>query len=362
MQSNKTQKKPLVIIMAGGKGERFWPRSTISTPKQLQKIYSNKTLLQETIDRAKLITTNDRIFIGCNNELKKAIQKTHKISNSQFIIEPEARNTAPVLALAALFLEEKFPGCVQVILSADHFIQPLQKFKDSIETAIQVANQNYLVTCGVRPNRPDSGYGYIQPLEKSKLETAGFEIKQFHEKPDFNTAVKYVKQGFFWNSGIFIWKGSVIIEEFKEYAPEIFLPIENSYKNKAKLKYVFSTVPSQPIDIAIMEKSKRRAVIPATFEWDDVGSWLAIDRIRQEAKDQDGNIFINNESPIVTLSASNNIIVSNSKKLMALLGVKDLIFVETDSTIFIASKQKVDDIKSLIAKLKQKPALQRFLK
>ncbi|MBW7857941.1 MAG: mannose-1-phosphate guanylyltransferase [Leptonema sp. (in: Bacteria)] len=348
--------------MAGGKGERFWPRSTISTPKQLQKIYSNKTLLQETFDRAKLITSNDRIFIGCNNDLKKAIQKTHKIENSRFIIEPEAKNTAPIIALAALQLEEKFPGAVQVILSADHFIQPLQKFKESIQNAIEVADQNYLVTCGVVPSRPDSGYGYIQPLEKSKIEPVGFEIKQFHEKPDFKKAVNYVKQGFFWNSGIFIWKGSVILEEFKAHASFILQPIESSYKNGSKLKTAFSKIQSLPIDIAIMEKSNRRAVIPATFEWDDVGSWLAIDRIRQEAKDNDGNIFVGNDTTNVTLSASNNIVVSNSKKLIALLGVKDLIFVETDSSIFIASKAEVDNIKSLLAKLKQKPALQRFLK
>lgn len=353
--------KPVVLIMAGGKGERFWPRSTVSTPKQLQKIYSNKTLLQETIDRARAFTSADRIFIGCNPSLKKAIQKGHKIPDAQFVLEPEGRNTAPIIALAALQLESRFPGTVQVILSADHFIQPLDRFAESMKAGMTLAQQDYLVTCGIVPTRPDPGYGYIQPRKSEVLKPAGWTIEQFHEKPDIEKAAGYVKDGFLWNSGIFLWKGSVILEEFRKHAPEILQPLEKTYKSAAALKKVFPTLPEQPIDIAIMERSQRRAVVPASFQWDDVGSWLALERIRSESADADGNIFAGEKTQTAAFDARGNIIVPNSKRLIALLGVKDLVYVETDTSVLIATKERLNDIKKLIAKLKEKPALQSFL-
>ncbi len=358
----KASAKPVVLIMAGGKGERFWPRSTVSTPKQLQKIYSNKTLLQETIDRARSFTTADRIFIGCNPTLKKAIQKGHKIADSQFILEPMGRNTAPIIALAALQLEARFPGSTQVILSADHFIQPLQGFTESIKTAIDLAGQDYLVTCGIVPSRPDPGYGYIQPRKSAALQPTGWVIEKFHEKPDMKKATRYVRSGYLWNSGIFIWKGSVILEEFEEHAPDILLPLKESFNKPAKLKKVFPTLPEEPIDVAIMERSRRRAVIPASFQWDDVGSWLALERIRSESADADGNILAGEKTEIAAFEATDNILVPNSKRLIALLGVKNLIYVETETSVLIARKEKLNDIKKLIGKLKEKPALQRFLK
>lgn len=352
--------RPVVLIMAGGKGERFWPRSTRSSPKQLQKIYSNKTLLQETIDRARKLTTADRIFIGCNAALKKAIQRGHNVADANFIVEPEGRNTAPIVALAALHLEDRFPGAVHLVLSADHFIHPVDRFAESMQKAMGLARDGLLVTCGVVPSRPDSGYGYIQPDTKAKL-PGGWRIARFHEKPDLSRAQDYVRQGFLWNSGIFIWTGASILAEFEHHAPDILGPLRDAYRRPAVLRRVFGTIPDRPIDVAIMEKSDRSAVVSASFQWDDVGSWLALERIYANRADDQGNIVIGEGIPTVTEGASGNIIVPGSKRLIALLGVKDMVCVETDNVLLIASKSGLDGIKRLMGQIKGKAALQRFL-
>lgn len=357
---SSTAQRPVVLIMAGGKGERFWPRSTRSSPKQLQKIYSNKTLLQETIDRARKLTSADRIFIGCNPSLKKAIQRDHRVADENFILEPEGRNTAPIVALAALHLEDRFPGSVHVVLSADHFIQPIERFVESMKKAMDLARDGLLVTCGVVPSRPDPGYGYIQPDTRAKLD-GGWRIAQFHEKPDAERARSYVQQGFLWNSGIFIWAGRSILAEFDRHAPDIIVPLREAYRRPGALKRVFSTIPDRPIDVAIMEKSDRRAVISAAFQWDDVGSWLALERIYADRADSHGNILIGDGIPTVSEGATGNIIVPGSRRLVALLGVSDLVCVETDTVLLIASRGRLDGIKRLLAQLKEKAALQRFL-
>jgi len=353
--------KPVVLIMAGGKGERFWPRSTITVPKQLQKIYSNKTLLQETIDRAKSITSADRIFIGCNATLQKAIIKTHRISAKNFIVEPEGKNTAAIIALAALHFEKKFPNSVHVILSADHFIEPLHLFQETMELAVRLAKQDRLVTCGIRPTRPDTGYGYIQP-SKTKI-GIGFPIEKFHEKPAPKLAQKYVKKGYLWNSGIFVWRGAMILDEFRNHAADIIGPLESCFNKPKELAVAFQTIPELPIDIAIMERSKKSSVIPALFQWDDVGSWLALERIHSgETTAADKNNVFTGGVYRILLDSDNNIIVPNSKRLIALLGVNDMIYVETETAVLLAAKDSIDDIKQLMGQLKENPALHRFLK
>ncbi len=354
--------KPVVLIMAGGKGERFWPRSRESRPKQLQKVYSNKTLLQETWDRARSFTSPDRIFVGCNQALKKSILVSHPfIPEGNFVVEPEGKNTAPIVALAALQLEDRFPGSVQVVLSADHFISPVKDFAAVIKAAVKTAQSGYLVTLGVEPTRPETGYGYIQAGDWMEGKTARL-IKSFREKPDQKTASGYIKkENYFWNSGIFIWKGDVIIQEFAEHAPEIFEPIAKSHKKPGQLKKVFAGMKGEPVDIAILEKSKKLAMIPAGFRWDDVGSWLSLDRIVEG--DSDSNIFLadSKKGKLSGVDASGNIVVS-SKELVALLGVKDLILVEEEDLIFVADRNSIGGIKDMIGKFKENPSLQKYLK
>lgn len=355
--------KPVVLIMAGGKGERFWPRSRSRNPKQLQKVYSNKTLLDETIDRARTITSLDRIFVGCNDELKKATLKTHRrLKANQFIVEPEGRNTAPIVALAALHFEKRFPGSVHVVLSADHYISTLAQFKTTLQKAVKAAENEMLVTLGVRPNRPETGYGYIQIGEKLNNIPA-HKIKSFKEKPSTKIAKKYLTQGnqYYWNSGIFIWKGSRILTEFERHAPEILTPLKDSFTSQKKLKQIFSKIPSEPVDTAIMEKSNNLAVVEASFVWDDVGAWTALDRICEHDRDQ--NVFFTDskKAKLATRDSKGNIIVS-SKPLVSLLGMQDLILVEEEDILFLANKQSIADIKEFMKDMKSKAALQKFFR
>ena len=360
----KKNNEPLVLIMAGGKGERFWPKSTESKPKQLQKIYSNKTLLEETIDRAKTLTSIENIFIGCNNDLKKAIQKELKIKDKQFIVEPFGRNTAPIVALSSLILEEKFPDRVHVVLSADHYISSISEFKKNLQKAIELAKEGYLVTCGVVPTRPEIGYGYIQ--KGDAINEYGYKVLKFHEKPDISKALEYVRKGFYWNSGIFIWKGKRILEEFEKNAPDILNPLKESYQSQKKLKMAFETIPELPIDIAIMEKAEQIAVVESSFVWDDVGSWLSLERIYlKDANivDDKNNIrLLSKKANFVGYDSFHNILSTESEKLYALLGIDNMVIVETDKVLFVAKKDKLNDIKNMLKLLKENPTLHKYIK
>ncbi|MEQ9363231.1 MAG: sugar phosphate nucleotidyltransferase [Leptospirales bacterium] len=370
-QKRKSAKKlkkssgPVVLIMAGGKGERFWPRSRISHPKQLQKVYSSRTLLEETIVRARTVTDDSRIFIGCNAELKKAILKTHKgVKASQFVVEPEGRNTAPIIALAALQFEKQFPGAVHVVLSADHFITPLDAFETTLRKAMDTARAGWLVTLGVRPNRPETGYGYIAAGEMLPEGPGAHAIESFVEKPDEQRARDYLGRGnYYWNSGIFIWSGPRIVEEFRKHAPEVIGPLEADgvFSSAKKLARIFPGIPDHPVDVAIMEKSERIAMIPAEFAWDDVGSWLSLRRIAEP--DSNGNLTISTgkAASIAAMDSRDNLVVTD-KKLVALLGVENVVLVEEQDLLFLARADKIDQIKEFIGTFKSNPTLQKFLK
>jgi mannose-1-phosphate guanylyltransferase len=345
--------------MAGGRGERFWPRSRESMPKQLQKVYSNKTLLRETIDRALSITDISRIFIGTNAELKKSILKTEpNFPSKNFILEPEGKNTAPIIALASLYFQQKFGNPIQVVLSADAFIDPLKEFSKNIKDGVYLAQSNHLVLLGIRPSRPETGYGYISC---GKLNPdGGFHVLGFYEKPDKKTAQKYIKRkNFFWNPGIFIWKTDKILSEFEKHAPYILNPLVKvfSQKNSDELKNVFKRLPSEPIDIAIMEKSSSISMVKATFNWDDVGSWISLERVLKG--DSNENYHIGKQS--YHFKSSRNI-SSVQKEMVVFLGVEDLIVVEEDDLLFLASKTGIQDIKILVSEFRKNKSLQKYLK
>ncbi|MBI3394511.1 MAG: mannose-1-phosphate guanylyltransferase [Spirochaetia bacterium] len=346
--------------MAGGKGERFWPRSREKTPKQLQQVYSNKTLLEETLTRALTITDLPLIYIGCNAALKKTIQKKHPfLKDKNFVVEPEGRNTAPIIALAALILEKEHPGHVQVVLSADHFITPLAGFKKTVSAAVKAANQGWLVTLGVKPTRPEVGYGYIHAADE--LMPGVQKIHRFVEKPAMAQAQEYVKASdFFWNAGIFIWKASTILAEFEAHARDVLDPVKKALKGTKVSAPAFAKAPKTPIDIAIMEKSNKVAMIGASFLWDDVGSWLSLERI--VTPDAAGNVFVpaRGADGASIKGSSGNIVVS-PHKMVALLGVKDLVVVEDGDVLFITDRSGISQIKELIADMRQNRSLQKYL-
>ncbi|PKA15510.1 mannose-1-phosphate guanylyltransferase [Leptospira haakeii] len=350
-----TQDKPVVLIMAGGKGERFWPRSRVSTPKQLQKVYSKNTLLKETLNRAYTITSPDRVFIGTNATLKKAIlTQERSFPENNFIIEPEGKNTAPIIALASLYFKEKFGDPVQVVLSADAWVNSDKEFAKSIQKALKEADE-HLVLLGIKPNRPEVGYGYIASGKPTKH---GFEVKSFFEKPDVKTAIKYIKKAnFYWNPGIFLWKTSLILDEFEKHSPKILKPLKDRFpfKKMGDLGEAFKLLPSEPVDIAIMEKSARIRMVEASFSWDDVGSWLSLERVLPG--DNQGNRHIGKE---ILFYKSGNNVTQTRKEFTALLGVQDIVVVEEEDVLFIASKEGIGDIKNMVAEIRKNKGLQKY--
>jgi mannose-1-phosphate guanylyltransferase len=350
------KESPVVLIMAGGKGERFWPRSRSNSPKQLQKVYSNKTLLRETIDRALSITSLDRIFIGTNASLKAEIlRKDPKFPSNNFIIEPEGKNTAPIIALSALHFQKRFGNPNLIVLSADAFIDPVKEFAKTIERAL-FETEHGLVLLGVKPNRPEIGYGYISA---GKPTDVGFQVKAFFEKPDYKTAVKYIKKpNFYWNPGIFLFRVETILSEFEKHAPGILHALKNGFpfKNFGDLKNAFAILPSEAIDTAIMEKSSRIRMVPASFQWDDVGSWISLERILpgDSAKNH-------HQGKEVFYHKSKGNISSVQKDLIAFLGVDDLIVVEEPDVLFVSSRNSINEIKSMIASMRKNKVLQKYL-
>ena len=345
--------------MAGGSGTRFWPHSRKSRPKQLLKIYSNKTLLQETLDRAYSCTDSERVFIGTSSAMRLEILKAHpSFPADNFILEPQAKNTAPIIALAALRFLDSFNDVPFIVLSADHYIHPVSKFRKTVKDALAVAEEGYLVTIGIIPLRPDTGYGYLKKGEALKNKH-GYKLKEFREKPDLKTALRYLKSWqYLWNAGIFIWKPSMVIEEMRKHCPQVLAPLEkyHPFRTAGDLAKAFALVEAESVDYALMEKSSRVAVVDADFTWDDVGSWLAYDRFFPDAGA--GNRLKGNT--LYSRDSSNNIVVSK-KDLICLLGIQDTVIVEDEDVLFIAAKDKLGDIKALIGDLEKSPSLKKYL-
>ena len=356
IMENKIE-NPIILIMAGGIGERLWPISRTSSPKQLQKIYSNRTLLQETIKRAVSVTTIENIFIGTNSFLKdKILESGLDFPKENFILEPQGKNTTAIITLASLEFQKRFGNeKIQLVLSADAFINSTEKFKKTIRLALYQAKEDFLVLLGIQPNRPEVDYGYIETGEKINF---GFEVQNFYEKPKLSQAQVYIQnEKFYWNPGIFIWKNRVILEELKKHACNILNPIEKAFSinNKESLTEIFEKIPSEPIDKAVMEKTKRVRMIPASFVWDDVGSWISIERMVDG--DENENCHIGKQK--FYMNSHNNISVCQ-KPLTAFLGVDNLIIVETEDVFLISDKSAIGDLKKMVQLLKKNKTLQKF--
>ncbi|MEY9096909.1 mannose-1-phosphate guanylyltransferase [Paenibacillus sp. RC84] len=344
------------VIMAGGKGERFWPKSRINLPKQFLNISGNKSMIQQCITRLEKMIPADQIFIVTNELYAELIQaQIPHLPSDNIIIEPVGRNTAPCIGLASIIIEEKFPNSSMVVIPSDHIIHNEEEFLSIIQTGIQVSEKNGVVTLGISPNYPETGYGYIE-TSGSPQRLNNFEIhkvNQFVEKPDLEKAIQYIEQGnYYWNSGIFIWKIDVIREYIKQHMldmHEILEIMKVSFLSEERNQVIrreFPKMPDQSIDYGIMEKIKDIYMIPCIFGWDDVGSWTALERI--DDLDENGNVIRGN---ILSLDTKKCIIESNGK-LIATLGVEDLIIVDTEDVTLICRKDKAQEIKTIIKELK----------
>ena len=355
--------KVIPVILCGGKGSRLWPLSRQSYPKQFLDLYGNnsKSLLQQTQERINFLSDLSNPIIICNEEHRFLVAEQMRniaISPKAIILETEGKNTAPAVALAAIkALEEDSEDSLLLILSADHIIKDLNLFEKVIKKGCKFAQEDNLVTFGVIPTRPETGYGYIESevVMKKNIITAS-KIKRFVEKPDKELAQQFLKsKKFTWNSGMFIFKTSTILRELGKYAPEVLNNCEESIrKSQNDLDFVridkksFSKCPNIPIDIAVMEKTNSGLVISLDAGWSDIGSWQSL--WDNEEKDDFGNVIKGK----VFSEGSKDCYLKSENRLLVTIGLKDIVLVETSDAILAAKKSELDKIKIVLSKLNNK--------
>ena len=346
---------PYILIIAGGSGTRLWPLSRSKKPKQVLSLVSQKSLIEDTLQRALLLTNKKNITIGANSRLKKAIQKKVRwFPSNQFIVEPIPRNTAPIIALFCALLRKQKKDIHRpvIVLASDHCIAPDEVWKQTIESTFFFLNKR-IFCLGITPNRPEVGYGYIEIGRPFSKENSHFAVKRFTEKPDIKKAKEYLNtQCYLWNSGIFIFTTGLFLEELKTHAPEIYGLALKAAESKSARKKHFPIMPEISIDYALMEKTKTLAVAKGSFQWDDIGSFLALSRIKKE--DSNHNI-VSKDLDYHSISSEKNILISDKKDIrFALLGVNDLIIVKSKNVVLLAHKAYIDQIKELRAKYPKK--------
>lgn len=337
------------VILAGGKGERFWPKSRKRFPKQFLKLFSDKSLLELTYERIKPLTPDkNQIYVipkGLIPPLKKIMPF---LKRENILVEPEGKNTAPAIALAALHIGKTNPDATMLILPADHLIEKRKEFYRCIQLAKEIAEEGYLVTFGIPPTRPDTGYGYLKVREKLKRKGGliAYRVERFKEKPTKRAAKSYMeKEDLFWNSGMFVFGAKSILSAFSLYLPEFYDRLQDYGRGRISLKKLYSEAPSISIDYGIMEKAENVALVGSTFTWDDIGSWLALNRHLR--KDLDNNAIFGKFYSMET----KDMIVYSEDGIVVGMGVRDLVVVKTRDVILVCKKDRTSQIKRLLEKI-----------
>jgi len=356
------------VILAGGKGERFWPVSRSNRPKQLLRLLSDKTMLEETIDRVKGIVDPGNILIVTSEELKGLIIKEiPDFPEENFLVEPIGRNTAPAIGLAAARIIKKSGDGIMFVLSSDHRIHPVGTFTAALESAKKLAEkEDRLVLLGIEPTRPETGYGYIE-IGQSMDQIDGFNfynVASFREKPNRLLAQEYYLDGcHLWNSGIFIWKASKIMSEMARHIPDrhekidLYMRALGTDKVSEVLEKVFKEIDPISIDVGILEKSHSVAVLRARFTWDDVGSYAALERIL--SKDSHGNVISGED--VHLFDSYEMTVVNDSDGLIVSCGVSDLVLIRMDDVVLVIHKARIDQMRDILDKVKQQPDLEEYL-
>ena len=346
----------VAVIMAGGRGTRFWPRSRKRRPKQLLNIIGEKTILEQTVERIRSLCDWDRILIVTEGEQAPLIRELFpKLPVDQLLVEPLGKNTAPCIGLAALFVAERDPEEAMVILPADHHIADIEDFQATLLAAVQAAREGeVLITLGIPPTFPETGYGYIEQgaPAKSGCPRGVWEVKAFHEKPDRKKAETMLAAGrFYWNSGMFIWTAATILKQFARWTPALYqelLGLKNQSGHpgwEKALQEAYERMEDISIDYAVMEKADNVRMLEGRFGWNDVGSWEAVYQLSE--KDSRGNCF---QGSVVDLD-SRGCLVYSPQKTVALLGVQDLVVVETPEALLICPRERSQEVKKIVERL-----------
>lgn len=354
-----------VVIMCGGSGSRFWPKSRKTFPKQFLKAVGDKTMIQSTVERINRFVPFENIYMVTNKAFVSTImEQVPEIPEENIILEPLVKETAACIGFSAVKLLKKDPEAVMIVLPSDHYIQDEEAFIQTVQQGLEIVNNyNCLVTMGIRPTRPETAYGYIETgkVLVDKFQFSTYKVKRFTEKPNKEKAREFIEKGtYLWNSGMFIWKASVLLKQYKKFLPDMYqslkriseaigLPEEDKIVEEEYLK-----IDGISIDYGILEKTWDVFVMESCFEWDDIGSWTALERYMDS--DENGNSLKGNVSTL----DSYNCILYGDKRLIAAIGVNDLIVVETDDVILICNKERDQDIKILLKSLTKEDKYQDY--
>ena len=353
------------VIMAGGSGTRFWPLSRQLFPKQLLRIMGDETLIQQTMRRVVCASAPERVMISTNpaqaESIRVQLSEWKDALRNNFVLEPEGRNTAPAIALVALELVRRNPDAIMVVVPADHIVKGQREFDAAVSLASTLAREGLLVTFGIQPIRAETGYGYIKPNRKTLLakqgKLKGHPVARFVEKPNEAKAAQYLKAGdYYWNSGMFVWRAATILEEIRIHQPGLFRGIEKIGRlieqnvPRSIIDEAYRTLPSVSIDTGVMEKSTKAAVVPVAFQWSDVGSWGSLDEVA--SKDKAGNVVVGR---VVDIDSRRSIFYGD-RRVVATIGLTDMIVVDTPDATLVCPKSRAQDVKKVVEVLKHQGA------
>lgn len=363
----------VVLIMAGGSGTRFWPLSTNERPKQFLDLVSDKTMIRETVNRVTKLIPAEKIFISTNIDYLDIVKKElPEIPERNIIFEPMARDTAACIGYAALIIKKLYENSIMAVLPSDHLIKKEKEFLESLEFAFEKAKNDVIVTLGIKPSYPETGYGYIEYIknknsakEQSKEKFEIYKVKSFREKPNKEIAEKYIEKGnYLWNSGMFVWKTDFILNEIRKYMDshkpvtdkieEMLSNIDlNEFYGKKLSSYVseeFEKFEKISIDFGVMEHTRAVLVIPVDIDWNDVGSFKSLEDVFP--KDKDNNI-VKAEKYEEIESEGNIIINKENDKIIATIGLEDIVIVNTKDALLVCHKEKSQEIKKILTKIKK---------
>ena len=343
------------LIMAGGRGERFWPKSRKTLPKQFLSLTDDgKTMLQLTVERILPLVKMEDIYIATNRDYKGLVlSQLPELPEENILCEPVGKNTAPCIGLGAVHMAKKYGDAIMLVLPSDHLIKYNSIFLNTLESACAVAAENHnLVTLGITPDEPETGYGYIK-FQPDKMLGAAYAVDRFVEKPDLATAKSYLaSEQYLWNSGMFVWKISTILHNLEKHLPDIYAGLCRIGESIGRadeqevLEKEFLAFKSESIDYGVMEKARDIYILTGSFGWDDVGSWLAVGRIKKS--NEFGNVIDGNVVSVDT----ENCIIQGENKLIATVGLSDMIIVDTKDALLICEKQRAGEIKKVLENLR----------